>query len=110
MTRFVVTYRMPDSADDAARFEADYRSTHLPLVARTPGLTRVEISRVTRTVAGSPAPMLVAVLTFADAAAMSAAMRSEQWAASGRNLADIGGLELATMFTLDEPEVVDLGR
>jgi uncharacterized protein (TIGR02118 family) len=110
VTRFVVTYRMPASAAAAARFEADYRSSHLPLVARTPGLTRVEISRVTRTVAGSPAPMLVAVLTFEDAAAMRDGMRSEQWAASGRNLAEIGGLELATMFTLDEPEVLDLGR
>ena len=110
MTRFVVTYRMPESADAAARFEADYRRTHLPLVAGTPGLTRVEVSRVARTVAGSPAPMLMAVLTFVDAAAMSEGMRSEQWAASGRNLAEIGGLELATMVTLDEPEVVDLGR
>lgn len=110
MTRFVVTYRMPESADAAARFEADYRSTHLPLVARTPGLAHLEVSRVARTLAGSPAPMLMAVLTFADSAAMNEGMRSEEWAASGRNLAEIGGLDLATMFTLDEPEVVDLGR
>lgn len=110
MTRFVVTYRMPESTDAAARFEADYRSTHVPLVARTPGLTHLEISRVTRALTGSPAPMLMAVLTFQDAAAMRDGMRSGEWAESGRNLAEIGGLELATMFTLDEPEVVDLGR
>ena len=37
MTRFVALYRMPA---DVEGFDRDYRHTHLPLVAATPGLWR----------------------------------------------------------------------
>lgn len=109
MSRFVALYRLPESSSEAARFVDAYRETHLPLVARTPGLTAVEVCRVRATVVGSPALMLMATLTFADDAAMDAAMSTPQWRASGRNLAEIGGLELATMFTLDPAETIALG-
>ncbi len=108
MPRFVALYRTPDDTDDSARFEEAYRATHLPLVAATPGLVRVEVSRVRRTLVGQPAPMLMAVMDFVDSDALRAGMSSPQWAESGRNLASIGGLELATMFILEEAEVVDL--
>lgn len=109
MTRFLAMYRLPEDADAAATFEAAYRFTHLPLVAQTPGLTSVEVSRVTSTVAGSPALMLIALMTFSDDQAMNDAFRTPQWRASGRNLAEIGGLELATMVTLAEPESIPVG-
>ena len=76
MTRFVALYRMPA---DVEGFDRDYRHTHLPLVAATPG-----------------------------GAAFKAARGSPEWAAAGRNLAEIGGVELATMFVLEEAEVTDL--
>lgn len=101
MSRFVALYRLPKDVD---QFERDYRQTHVPLVARTPGLTRIEVSRVTRVVVGEPAPFLMAVMHFADGAALEAGMGSPEWAESGRNLAKIGGLELATMFVLDPPD------
>ena len=50
----------------------------------------------------------MAVMHFADGAAFKAAMGSPEWAAAGRNLAEIGGVELATMFVLEEAEVTDL--
>lgn len=108
MTRFVALYRLPESAEHAAAFEAAYRHTHLPLVAQTPGLTGIDVCRVTQTVVGSPALMLMATMTFADDEAMESAMRSPQWRASGRNLAEIGGLELATMFVLGPTESIPL--
>lgn len=109
MARFVALYRTPDDPAESARFEADYRASHLPLVAATPGLVSVEISRVARHLTGPAPVLLMAVMTFRDKAAMSDGMRSTQWAESGRNLAEIGGLELATMFTLEDPESLDLG-
>lgn len=108
MARFVALYRIPADAADAERFEAQYRESHLPLVAATPGLVDVELSRVGRTLTGPSPLLLMAVMTFRDKAAMSEGMRSPEWAESGRNLAEIGGLELATMFTLDDPEGLDL--
>lgn len=104
MTRFVALYRMPA---DVEGFDRDYRQTHVPLVARAPGLSRVEVSRVRRTVLGEPQLHLMAVMHFADAAAFKTAMASPEWAESGRNLAEIGGVELATMFVLDDPEVIE---
>lgn len=105
MARFVALYRMPPDPD---AFDRAYRETHLPLVAKTPGLTRVEVSRVRKTVHGGPALNLMAVMDFADSEAMRAGLASEQWAAAGRNLAEIGGLDLATMLIIDEPESLDI--
>ena len=107
MSRFLVMYRRP--ADPEA-FEQAYRTTHLPLVAATPGLRRLEVARVERTVYGEPEFDLMATLFFDDAAGRRAAMKSPEWAEAGRNLAAIGGLELATMLYLDDAEVVEPTR
>ncbi|PID96839.1 MAG: ethyl tert-butyl ether degradation protein EthD [Actinomycetales bacterium] len=107
MARFVALYRMPpETGPDPEAFLRAYRDTHLPLVLRTPGVTKIEVSRVRRTVTGEPALLLMAVLHFSDPE-FQAAMASPEWAEAGRNLAEIGGLDLVTMFTLDEPELLD---
>lgn len=103
MSRFVALYRAPE---DPVEFERQYREGHLPMLAHTPGLTHVEVSRVRRTVLGEPPVYLMAVMEFPDAETLRAGMASPEWAAAGRNLAQIGGLELATMFILDDPETV----
>lgn len=110
MSRFVALYRPPEVEREVETFGRRYRSSHLPLVRRTPGLCRVEVSEVTRNLLGDSTFMLMAVMTFTDRDAMRMGMRSEEWARAGANLADIGGTELATMFTLDDPEVEDLER
>lgn len=101
MSRCVVLYRMPSDATD---FEQRYRQTHLPIVRRTPGLLRVELSKVSKTVLGEPL-YLMAELWFSGRDELRAGMRSPEWAASGRNLAEIGALELATIVLLDDTEV-----
>lgn len=104
MARFVALYRLPQDGDPHD-FLARYHDSHVPLVARTPGLTRVEISAVRRTVKGEPL-MLMAVMHFADEQ-LTAALGSPEWAEVGRNLAEIGGLPLVTLFTLEEPLVLE---
>lgn len=108
MARFIAIYRMPQTPEDAARFSAAYRDTHVPLLVRTPGLVDVEISRVQEMVLGEPGLLLVAVMTFSDGQAMAEAMRSAPWREAGRNLAAIGGLELAIMATLEPAESIPL--
>lgn len=108
MSRFAALYRLPEDPAVLERFERDYSATHLPLVKKTPGLVRVEASKVKKTVFGEPKLHLLAIMTFSDEESMRAGLASEEWAASGRNLAEIGGLDLAIMVLLDEPEVHDL--
>jgi uncharacterized protein (TIGR02118 family) len=108
VSRFAALYRLPDDPAALEQFERGYASTHLPLVKKTPGLVRIEASRVRKTVFGKPALHLLAIMTFRDEEAMKSGLASEEWAASGRNLAEIGGLDLATMVILDDPEVHDL--
>ena len=101
MATFVVLYSTPG---DPERFDRSYREGHLPLLLKTPGLESVDAYPVRRTLRGEPACHLLAVLTFADDDAMRAGMRSPEWAAAGENLATFGGVDIATMFTVGEPE------
>ncbi len=110
MSRFAALYRLPDDPAALEQFDRDYAATHLPLVEQTPGLVRVETSRVRKTVYGKPALHLLAILTFADDAAMRAGLASDEWAAAGRNLAEIGGMDLVTMVILEDAQVHDLSR
>lgn len=103
MARFIALYRTPEDDEAAARFEADYRATHLPLVLQTPGLVDVEVSRVSRTFVGAPL-LLMAVMSFADEDSMKQAMRSPQWQSAGANLVEIEGMDLVTMATLDDSQ------
>jgi len=50
---------------------------------------------------GETEPYLIAELYFESAATAKEAFRSPEWAASGANLAEIGGMELVAMFTAD---------
>jgi uncharacterized protein (TIGR02118 family) len=96
--KFVALYRMPD---DTEAFDDAYFSTHLPLLAQTPGLERTEVARVTRTLLGEPAYYLLAEMYFANADVLRTALKSAEWAASGENLKSFGAMELATMFTAE---------
>jgi uncharacterized protein (TIGR02118 family) len=102
MHKYIALYRKP--ADPAA-FDEGYFGAHLPLVSRTPGLLRAEVAKVQRVFVpgffGETEPYLIAELYFESAATAKEAFRSPEWAASGANLAEIGGMELVAMFTAD---------
>jgi uncharacterized protein (TIGR02118 family) len=95
MHKFVAIYDVPEQPE---QFEEAYFGTHLPLIDRVPGVARTEVSRVTRMVRGRHAVHLTAEMYFPDADTLRSALKSTEWAAAGENLADIGGLELATMY------------
>ncbi len=101
MVKYVALYRTPE---DAAAFDDSYFGTHVPIANATPGLVRTEIARVLRTVTGEPALHVMAELYFESYDALKLAFKTEEWAASGANLAEWGGLELVSMYVA---EVVD---
>lgn len=101
MIKYVALYRTPE---DAASFDESYFGRHVPLANATPGLVKTEIARVLRTVSGEPSLHVMAELYFESYDSLKAAFKTEEWAASGANLAEWGGLELVSMHVA---EVVD---
>lgn len=95
--RLIALYRQP--ADPEA-FDRSYFDTHLPLIAKVPGLERTVVSRVTRTVMGDGF-YRVAEMTFPDEATLKQAMRSPQMAEAGANLATFAD-GLVTLMFVDE--------
>jgi uncharacterized protein (TIGR02118 family) len=101
MVKYVALYRTPA---DTTSFDESYFGTHVPLANKTPGLLRAELARVLKTVTGEPALHVMAELYFESYDAMKAAFKTPEWAASGANLQEWGGLELVSMYVA---EVVD---
>lgn len=100
MVKLVAMFTKPD---DAEAFDRAYFETHLPLNAKTPGLRRVEVSRVTGAPRGESPYYLVAEMYYDDAAAMQAGFASPEAAEASRNLMSFAK-GLVTMYTA---EVVD---
>lgn len=85
--KLTVVYGTPD---DAETFDKHYHEVHAPIVARYPGLDRVEVSRVVGGPMGTPSPYhLIAELYFADHEALNAALSSDAGRESGRDFRSI---------------------
>lgn len=80
--KLVAIYKQPT---DPAAFEEAYFKTHLPLMAKVPGLQKTVITRFTRTIMGE-GYYLMNEMYFADQDALKAAMRSPEMASAGENL------------------------
>ena len=80
--KLIALYRQPA---DPQSFDQAYFQTHLPLIAKVPGLQRTVVSRLTRTYSGEGF-YLMAEMLFADKEALRNAMRSPEMAAAGENL------------------------
>lgn len=94
MAKLVVLYKPPK---EKAAFDAYYRSTHIPLAKRVPGLESYEISNGPVMTPAGPADVhLVAELSFADIDALMAGLGSPQGQAAAADLANFadGGAEL----------------
>ncbi|HEY3523461.1 MAG TPA: EthD family reductase [Candidatus Limnocylindrales bacterium] len=103
MSTLLAFYRRPAGDDDAvAAFEKQYAETHLPLIARLPGLRALRVARVRRVIAGQSDAALVARMNFDDWDAAKAALNSDEMRAAGDNLAAIGGDDLLTLLVVDE--------
>ncbi|MFD9705097.1 EthD family reductase [Lentzea sp. NPDC059081] len=102
MIKYIALYKKPA---DAEVFDKAYFESHLPIVSSVPGLVRAEVARVQRVFfagfLGETEPHLVAEMYFESEASFKAALQSPEWATSGANLAEIGGMELVAMFSAD---------
>jgi uncharacterized protein (TIGR02118 family) len=85
--KLVVLYTQPA---DPEVFESHYLSTHMPLVAKIPGLQRAESGKFAPAPAGAEqAYYRSAGLWFADLAAMNAAFGSPEGKATAADYAQI---------------------
>ncbi|MEO6349244.1 MAG: EthD family reductase [Candidatus Limnocylindrales bacterium] len=94
-------YKRPEGGDDAiATFWTRYRQEHMPLIDKVPGLRGTKIYNVPRNYAGDKL-MAVCEMYFDDQESLSAAMRSEEMGAAGKNLSEIAP-GLLTLVALEE--------
>ena len=100
MSKLVALYKQPA---DAAAFDKAYFETHLPLIAKLPGLQSTQVTRFTRNLLGD-SYYLMAELFFADEASLKAAMKSPEMAAAGENLDSFAKGLYSLMFAEEKPE------
>jgi uncharacterized protein (TIGR02118 family) len=100
MVKLVAMFTKPE---DPAAFDEAYFGTHLELNARTPGLRRTEVTRVTGAPRGESPWYVVTEMYYDDEPSMRAAFASPEAAEAGRQLMSFAK-GLVTMYTA---EVVD---
>jgi len=96
MIKLTVLYGHPT---DPETFEEYYATTHLPLVAKTAGIEKAELTKFLDAPDGSKAPYYrMAELWFTDEAAMQAALGSPEGQATTGDLANFatGGVTILT--------------
>ena len=83
MVKLVAMFTKPD---DPEAFDRAYFEVHLPLNAKTPGLRRTEVTRVTGAPRGETPYYLVAEMYYDDEASMRAAFASPEAAEAAKQL------------------------
>lgn len=96
--KLVALYKLPP---DPAAFDRAYFETHLPLMAKVPGLRQTKITRFTRTIMGEGL-YLMNEMFFDDEAALKAAMKSPEMAAAGENLQSFAAGLATLLFGREE--------
>lgn len=96
--KLIALYRKPDNVDNFIRH---YHEVHLPLVAKTPHLLKVEISEVTGSPMGDSDYFYMAQMSFPDKAKFDEAMRSPENRAAGKDLMSFAR-DLVTMIVVRE--------
>lgn len=97
MVKLVALYKKPK---DSEAFDKHYEEVHTPLTLKMPGLRKMEVSRVTGAPMGDSEYYLMAEMYFDDAAALQAAMGSDEGKAAARDLMGFAG-DIVTMFIAD---------
>lgn len=97
MVKLVAMFSKPE---DPAAFDRAYFDTHLPLNAKTPGLRRTEVTRVTGAPRGESPWYIVTEMYYDDAASMRAGLASPEAAEAGKQLMTFAK-GLVTFYTAD---------
>lgn len=96
--RFTVLWGTPSDVD---AFERHYRTTHLPLATRLPGLRRYTLSRDVSVVRGERPYYLVAELDWDDLAALRGAFGSEIGRRCGADVTELARLAAVYSMTYE---------
>ena len=99
MAKLLVLYKTPK---DRAAFDRYYRSIHIPIAKKIPGLKKYEISKGAVGTPAGPADIhLVAMLSFDSAADIQKALQSPEGQAAAGDLANFadGGADLYIFAT-----------
>jgi len=83
MIKLVALFKRPE---DVEEFDRHYREMHAPLMAKVPGLGRMEATRNLKAFRGEPEYYLIAEMYFRDKETFDAAMASEENRAAGKDL------------------------
>lgn len=94
MVKLIALYRKP--ADPAA-FDKHYHEVHLPLIKKTPGLRKLEVTRITGAPLGETKYYVMAEMYYDSLDAMNAANASPEGKAAGRDLMTFAG-DVVTLF------------
>jgi uncharacterized protein (TIGR02118 family) len=95
MVKLVAMFTKPD---DPEAFDRAYFDVHLPLNAKTPGLRRTEVTRVTGAPRGESPWYLVSEMYYDDEASMRSAFSSPEAAEAAKQLMTFAK-GLVTMYT-----------
>lgn len=98
MSKLIALFKQP--ADPTA-FDQAYFNTHLPLIAKVPGLNKTVITRFTRTLQGEGF-YLMTEMVFDDREALKTGMKSPEMAAAGANLNTFAAGLTTLMFAEEE--------
>jgi uncharacterized protein (TIGR02118 family) len=80
--KLIALYNHPE---DPAAFDEAYFNSHMPLIAKVPGLVRTKITRFERSVMGGELYMM-AEMEFESPEALKNGLRSEEMTRAGENL------------------------
>lgn len=83
MKKMIALYKAPGDAD---AFMDHYKTTHMLLVEKIPGLVKTELTRIDRTFMGDQGNFLIAEMYFEDEESFKAALKSPENAATGADL------------------------
>ena len=97
--KLIALYKQPE---DREAFDQAYFDTHLPLIAKVPGLERTVITRISRSLMGENY-YLMAEMYFTDESALKQGLRSPEMAAAGENLDSFAKGMYSLLYGDEEP-------
>jgi uncharacterized protein (TIGR02118 family) len=100
MIKIIALYRRPD---DYQAFLRHYHDVHLPLVRKIPGLIRLEVAEVKRTLISEFPYVLMTEMCYPDGPTFKAAMKSPEQAAVAADLQNFA----ADLVTAIQVETMD---
>lgn len=83
MKKIIALYKEPKEQEAFMRY---YRENHVPLAETIPGLSGMTVTRINSTLTGEQGNYLLAELCFESDEALAAAMKTPEFAATGKDL------------------------